>query len=92
MVYINHIYANVEAYDDSRANVYAIVVKNPTSDRTVQHFAAYRDYILFNQSSPGVYRLTQDGQPTGYGLTSGYGNGSTFLWRNFTDAYTTQNS
>lgn len=92
MVYINHIYANVEAYDDSRANVYAIVVKNPTSPRTEEHFAAYRDFILNNESSPGVYRLTQNGQPTGSGLTSGYGNGSTFVWKNFTEAYTTQTS
>lgn len=71
MVYINHIYANVTASDDSQANVYAVVL--PT-DITMDN-SILTNYIANNvNSSPeqkGVYRLTQNGQHEGAGIPPG---------------------
>lgn len=79
MVYKNHIYANVEAYDDSPANVYAIVLADPvTFDE-----ASIRNYIITHQDTfAHVYRLTQTGLEHGLGLVNGYLDPSTFVHMN----------
>jgi hypothetical protein len=76
MVYTNHIYANVTASDDSRANVYAVVLSNV--DANTHSDANIIEYITsrIDTNAPnanGVYRLTQDGMADGAGIPPGTG-------------------
>lgn len=74
MVYINHIYANVTASDDSQANVYAVVLSNV--DANTHNDANIIGYITsridtIDPDNNGVYRLTQNGLADGEGIPPG---------------------
>ena len=71
MVYINHIYANVTASDDSQANVYAMVVPSDTNTADVSIINYIVANVATNAESSGVYRLTQDGLDGGMGIPFG---------------------
>ena len=71
MVYINHIYANVTASDDSQANVYAMVVPSDTNTDDVSIINYIVANVATNAESSGVYRLTQDGFDGGMGIPFG---------------------
>lgn len=71
MVYINHIYANVTASDDSQANVYAMVVPSATNTANGSIINYIVTNVATNAESSGVYRLTQDGLDGGMGIPFG---------------------
>ena len=90
MVYINHIYANVEAIDDSGANVYAVVIEKPDQGSSTDWILTdqslrenVKNFILANKHADYVYRLTQDGTDGGDAIPGDLSR-STFVFRNMT--------
>ena len=85
MVYINHIYANVTASDDSQANVYAVVLR--ANDIIID--PELIQYIVENTSNigdnTGVYRLTDNGDENGNGIP--FGQVPTVVERNLFKRY-----